>query len=120
MPDSTKLMRILVLFDLPRIEKEEMKIANKFLRELRKLGFYKYQYSVYTRNVRGYSALETKRKEVVKICPKRGRVTIITLTDMQFNSRTEVITTENRTLEKYEKSKAGYLDFGEDDEEGGG
>ena len=44
-------MRILLMFDLPSVEKEDISINQKFVKELKKIGFYMLQYSVYTRNI---------------------------------------------------------------------
>lgn len=42
-------MRVILFFDLPAVEKEDVSNYNKFIKNIKKIGFYMLQYSVYTK-----------------------------------------------------------------------
>ena len=42
-----KQMRVILIYDLPMVDDNDRKIYNKFHKNLKKLGYYMLQYSVY-------------------------------------------------------------------------
>lgn len=78
-------MRILLMFDLPSVEKDDISNNQKFVKELKKIGFYMLQYSVYTRNITNHSEYERINIKVRKIIPNKGNIIIIKITDKQYN-----------------------------------
>ena len=77
-------MRILVMFDLPVIERSERKIATQFRQSLLKDGYRMRQFSVYYRPIRGLDRLYKYINRIRALAPKKGSVRIIVLTEKQF------------------------------------
>lgn len=78
-------MRMILLFDLPSVEKEDIAASNKFVRNLKKIGFYMLQYSVYVKNVTNQSEYYRITNKVKSIVPKKGNIIIMKLTEKQYN-----------------------------------
>ncbi len=81
-----ELMWMLVLFDLPVIEKEERKAATAFRNFLLDNGFSMIQYSIYTKLFSGKDACEKYYRLINKNLPSEGKVDIITITDKQYGN----------------------------------
>lgn len=86
-------MRLLVLFDLPTGNSEERKSYSQFRKFLLKDGYIMEQYSVYTRVVLSRDAAETHVKRLRANLPLAGSVTVITLTERQYESRQILVNT---------------------------
>lgn len=77
-------MRILVLFDLPSCSKREKKAYCKFRAYLLDSGYNMFQFSTYTKVVRG---LDSAHKHIAKIeahVPADGQVVALIITEKQF------------------------------------
>lgn len=81
-----ELMWMLVLFDLPVVEKKERKDASMFRNFLLNNGFSMIQYSIYTRFFSGKDACEKYYKLIKDNLPIEGKVDIITITDRQYGN----------------------------------
>lgn len=81
-----ELMWMLVLFDLPVIEKEARKAATSFRNFLLDNGFSMIQYSIYTKLFSGKDACEKYYRLISKNLPSEGKVDIITITDKQYGN----------------------------------
>lgn len=79
-----RLMWILVMFDLPVMEKAERKAATDFRNTLLDLGFEMSQFSVYARFCTGSAQVDTYCKYVESALPPGGKVNIIQFTDKQY------------------------------------
>jgi CRISPR-associated protein Cas2 len=79
-----RIMWLMVLFDLPVVTKPERKAATGFRNGLLDLGFEMAQYSVYLRFCASQSTANTQVSRVQGMLPSRGKVTILTFTDKQF------------------------------------
>ena len=79
-----EMMWMLVLFDLPVVEKEERKSANQFRNFLLDNGFTMVQYSIYTKLFSGKDACTKYYKMIQNNLPEDGKVDIITITDKQY------------------------------------
>jgi len=79
-----ELMWMLVLFDLPVVEKEERKEATKFRNFLLDNGFSMVQYSTYTKLFSGKDACEKFYRLIQSNLPPDGKVDIVTITDKQY------------------------------------
>lgn len=77
-------MWMLVMFDLPVVEKSEQKAATAFRNTLLDLGFSMSQFSVYMRFCTGQGELDTYSKRVEAALPDGGKVNILTFTDKQY------------------------------------
>lgn len=96
-----ELMWMLVLFDLPVVEKQERKAASDFRNFLLDNGFSMVQYSIYTKLFSGKDACEKYYSLIKKNLPEEGKIDILTITDKQYGN---IISYNSRKKEekKYE------------------
>lgn len=99
-----ELMWMLVLFDLPVVEKDERKAATDFRNFLLDHGFAMVQYSIYTKLFSGKDACEKYYKLIADNLPAEGSVDILTITDRQYSN---IISYKGR--EKSKKIQSGQL-----------
>nr|MBQ2233794.1 CRISPR-associated endonuclease Cas2 [Treponema sp.] len=81
-----ELMWMMVLFDLPVIEKKERKEATVFRNFLLDNGFSMVQYSIYIKLFSGKDACEKYYKLIKNNLPEMGKVDILTITDKQYGN----------------------------------
>ncbi|MBQ7538848.1 MAG: CRISPR-associated endonuclease Cas2 [Treponema sp.] len=88
MPELNRyeLMWMLVLFDLPVVEKKERKAATDFRNFLLDHGFAMVQYSIYTKLFSGKDVCEKYYRLIKQNLPDEGKVDIITITDKQYEN----------------------------------
>ena len=77
-------MWIVVMFDLPVVEKAERKAATEFRNTLLDMGFEMSQFSVYMRFCTSQSQIDTYCTQVEKSLPSGGKVNILQFTDKQY------------------------------------
>ena len=77
-------MRIILLFELPIVEKEDISYNQKFIKNLKKFGMYMLQYSVYTKALQNQSEFDRLLKKINKSIPKKGNIIIIKVTEKQY------------------------------------
>lgn len=105
---SYKIMRVVVLFDLPTNTKAERRAATQFRKFLLDNGFDMLQYSVYTRLCPNRDGAEKHMLRVRRNAPDSGSVRVLYLTENQF-SNMHIIVGEKTVQE--EKSPTGQLAF---------
>ena len=79
-----RLMWLVVMFDLPVIERAERKAATAFRNDLLDMGFEMSQFSVYVRFCSGPAQVDTYCNRIEKILPNGGKVSILQFTDKQY------------------------------------
>ena len=79
-------MWMLVLFDLPVVEKKERKEASDFRMFLLDQGFSMIQYSIYTKVLSSKDACSKYYGLIERNLPAQGKVDIITITDKQYEN----------------------------------
>ena len=79
-----RLMWLLVMIDLPVVLKAERKAATEFRNRLLDMGFEMSQFSVYLRFCSSPTQVETYCKRVEAVLPPGGKVSILQLTDKQY------------------------------------
>ena len=79
-----RLMWMLVMFDLPVLEKAERKAASDFRKALLDMGFEMSQFSVYMRFCTSQTQLDTYAKRVETLLPAGGKVNVMQFTDKQY------------------------------------
>lgn len=84
-------MRVLVLFDLPSISKQEKRSYIKFRREIMDDGFIMMQFSIYSRFCRNYQDAQKHIERTRAIAPKDGNIRILCITEKQFEDMILVI-----------------------------
>ena len=77
-------MWMVVMFDLPVVEKVERKAATDFRKALLDMGFEMSQFSVYMRFCTSSAQIDTYCKRVETVLPKGGKVNILQFTDKQY------------------------------------
>lgn len=82
-----RAMRIMVMFDLPTGSKEERRSYSEFRKFLIKDGYVMEQFSVYSRVTLGRDVLQTHLDRLRRNLPLAGSVTVLTLTEKQFEDR---------------------------------
>jgi CRISPR-associated protein Cas2 len=79
-----RLMWIVVMFDLPVVEKAERKAATEFRNGLLDAGFEMSQFSVYMRFCTSQAQVDTLCKRVESALPTGGKVNVLQFTDKQY------------------------------------
>jgi len=80
------ILWMLVMFDLPVVEKPDRKAATKFRNFLLDQGFAMAQFSVYYRMVSGKDSGQTLQQKIQKNLPEYGSVQIVSITDKQYEN----------------------------------
>ena len=87
MGDSTfRFMRSLLMFDLPVEKASQRRAYSKFVKFLKKIGFVMFQKSIYFKLSINESGAKLLEKTIKNNLPKEGMVSMLTLTENQFNS----------------------------------
>lgn len=100
-----RFMWLLVMFDLPVVQKSERKAATEFRNHLLDMGFEMSQYSVYMRFCTSQKKIETYTKNIEKNLPKGGKIHILQFTDKQYE---RIITYVGSTKQASKKSPDQY------------
>ncbi len=79
-----RIMWMLVMFDLPVVDKEERKAATRFREGLLDIGFEMAQFSVYMRCCVTRERCESLTNKIKNMLPSGGRVDILYFTDKQY------------------------------------
>lgn len=103
---SYRFMRSILFFDLPTLTAIDQRNYRKFVKEIKKLGFYMIQESVYVKMSIDYQVMESMIKRVKNIVPSKGNIMVLSVTEKQFSqlkilvgdNKTDVVTTDERTL----------------------
>jgi len=103
-----RIMWIMVLFDLPTLEKHEQKAANRFRNDLKNLGFEMAQLSVYARWTTGKDKVQSIIKKVEQALPEGGKVDILQFTDKQYEN---IISFHGKKRDKAKKNPDQYVLF---------
>lgn len=82
-----RIMRLLVLFDLPTGSKKERRSYTQFRKFLLKDGYHMEQFSVYSRITLSRESAAAHIARLEGNLPSTGVVTVITLTEKQYESR---------------------------------
>jgi len=73
------------MFDLPTETQEDKRAYRKFRKFLLSEGFIMHQFSVYSKILLNSTASQAMLRRIEKNNPKRGNVTILTVTEKQFS-----------------------------------
>ncbi len=82
----SKLMRILVFFDLPVKTKPQRTAASRFRNFLLADGYYMVQFSVYARICNGMDSVQAHKNRLYKALPARGAVRVLVITERQYEN----------------------------------
>ena len=91
-----RIMRMLVLFDLPTGSKRERKSYTEFRKFLINDGYHMEQFSVYSRVLLSRDSADAHLKRLKANLPTAGEVTVLTLTEKQYESREVLVHTHTK------------------------
>ena len=99
-------MRSILFFDLPTITNSDKKEYRNFIKNIKKLGFYMIQESVYVKMSIDSQTMESMNTIVKRFAPKKGSIMILNVTENQFSkmkviigeNKTDVLVNDNRTI----------------------
>ena len=74
----------MLFFDLPVEKKEQQHAYRAFVRNIKKLGFYMLQKSVYVKMGIDVQAINSTIAKIKDFCPKEGDISILSITEKQF------------------------------------
>lgn len=83
-------MWLLVFYDLPVAEKKDRKIYARFHKSIRKRGYEMLQFSVYRKFVGTADRSERELGKLVGLCPLKGCVSVLAVTEKQMGRMTTV------------------------------
>ena len=100
-------MRSILFFDLPVEKVSQQREYRKFVKNIKKMGFYMFQKSVYVKMGIDVQAIKSTIDKIKKICPKEGQISVLTITEKQFanielllgDNKTDVINNDERITE---------------------
>lgn len=103
---SYRYMRTLLFFDLPMITSQDLKNYRAFIKNIKKLGFYMIQESVYVKMSLDHQSTNSTIQKIKSIIPLEGNIMVLNITEKQFSSMqvlvgdisTDVVTTDSRTV----------------------
>ena len=101
-----RFMRSLLMFDLPVETAANRRAYAKFVKFIKQQGFIMFQKSIYCKLSINESAARLTEKTIKNNLPKDGLVSMLTLTENQFNSivyllgefETDVVNNNDRVL----------------------
>lgn len=99
-------MRLVLFFDLPVDTRKQRHDYRMFVKNLKQIGFYMFQESVYVKLNINQKSTNSIIDKVNKFTPKDGLVSILTITEKQFceiknlagQSFTDVLNSEEREI----------------------
>lgn len=100
-------MRLILFFDLPSIKQEEKRRYSRFVKDIKKMGYYMLQESVYLKLCSDTRSADSFISQVREVAPKEGSVAILKITEKQFaeidfiigDHYSDVISGEDRIIE---------------------
>lgn len=81
---SYRYMRMLLMFDLPTETSDDRKVYRRFRKFLLSEGFIMHQFSVYSKLLLNNSANKAMVDRLQANNPKKGSITLLTVTEKQF------------------------------------
>lgn len=95
-----KIMWLYVMFDLPVETKSQRRHAARFRKDLLKDGFGMHQFSVYVRHCASHEAATVHINRVKMFLPDEGSVSILKVTDKQFENTIHFVGKRARVPQK--------------------
>lgn len=89
-------MRLILFFDLPVEKATQRREYRKFVKNIKKSGFYMLQKSVYVKISIDMQNAQSILNKIRSLLPKEGNISILTITEKQF-SKIEYLLGENYT-----------------------
>ncbi|EGC23009.1 CRISPR-associated endonuclease Cas2 [Streptococcus sanguinis] len=113
---SYRYMRMILMFDMPVDTAEERKAYRKFRKFLIDEGFIMHQFSIYSKLLLNNSANSAMIERLKTHNPKKGNITLLTVTEKQF-SRMIYLSGERNTSAANSDTRLVFLGEGPGDED---
>lgn len=91
-------MRMILFFDLPSVTDSDKSSYRHFVKLIKELGFFMFQESVYVKLTMSSAASKSIEKELRSNTPKAGMISILVVTEKQFQSMVTLIGKRNTTV----------------------
>lgn len=98
-----RYMRSLLMFDLPSVTNKEKREYRKFVKFLIKNGFIMFQESIYVKLSINSSKVKSIEALIKSNLPPAGMVSMLTVTENQFNSMTYFLGNFTSDIENSDK-----------------
>ena len=93
---SFRYMRIILFFDLPTLTSEHQRAYRRFVKNIKKDGFYMLQESVYVKMAIDKQVADSSINRINNYLPKEGNVITLVITEKQFSTM-NIILGESKT-----------------------
>lgn len=103
--DSVRIMRMLVMFDLPTGNKAERKSYAEFRKFLIEDGFHMEQFSIYSKVLLTRESGSKHIKRIQAHLPQAGIITVLELTEKQYEDRLQLLNTTPAPKVEAEKAQ---------------
>ena len=78
-------MRVIIMYDLPSISKDDHYFYTKFHNGILQLGYIQIQESVYSKVIQSKTLSDNHIEKIKKIIPPKGKIRAYILTEAQYN-----------------------------------
>lgn len=112
---SYRFMRMVLMFDMPTQTADERKAYRKFRKFLISEGFIMHQFSVYSKLLLNGTANKAMIGRLQKNNPKKGHITILSVTEKQFSKMLYLSGEKDDSLANSD-TRVVYLGEAEEDE----
>ncbi len=100
-------MRLILFFDLPVETSVNRRDYRNFVKDIKKLGFYMIQESVYVKLGIDLRSVQSSIEKIKRILPHKGNISVLTITEKQFTDidillgemKTDVVDSDERIVE---------------------
>lgn len=81
---------LFVFYDLPVAKREDRKTYARFHKDIRRRGYEMMQFSIYRKFVGTPDRSERELAKLVDLCPKKGRISVLAITEKQMGRMTTI------------------------------
>jgi len=85
-----RYMWLMVLYDLPVADPDDRRVYTRFHKAIRKRGYEMMQFSVYRKFVGAPDRAERELGRLTGLCPERGMVSVLQVTEKQMGRMTTI------------------------------
>lgn len=92
-----RIMRLIVMFDLPTETSSDRRNYRKFRKFLIENGYSMMQYSIYSKIILNHSVLNFQKENLKRHAPPDGYIDLLLVTEKQFANMETIVGDDNRT-----------------------
>ena len=97
---QSRLMRIIVMYDISFADEENSKKYNKFRTKLIQMGYFMIQYSIYVKCISSHTSYPAEKTKLLNIIPKESNIRMLLITESQYQN-IEFLSGNKSLNEKY-------------------